>query len=320
MHDVHYNKFNIRQEDTLENPQHEGEKFEAIVANPPFSAQWSANPLHLNDERFSEYGKLAPKSKADFAFVQHMIHHLDDNGTMAIVLPHGVLFRGAVEGHIRRYLIEDKNYLDAVIGMPSDIFYGTNIPTVLLVFKKYRENLDNILFVDASKHFKKVKKKNVLRTEDISKVLKAYKNREFEDKYAYVATMDEIKENDYNLNITRYVDTFEEEEPIDLKTVSDELKQVDSEIVEIDEKVKAFCEELGLNHQLEMEKLLPEIRFPEFSDEWTIKRLGDLIFEKVKLQILIILYSLTIANGLIPKPKHYEEIFWLKPKRTLIKK
>ena len=240
MHDVHYNKFNIRQEDTLENPQHEGEKFEAIVANPPFSAQWSANPLHLNDERFSEYGKLAPKSKADFAFVQHMIHHLDDNGTMAIVLPHGVLFRGAVEGHIRRYLIEDKNYLDAVIGMPSDIFYGTNIPTVLLVFKKYRENLDNILFVDASKHFKKVKKKNVLRTEDISKVLKAYKNREFEDKYAYVATMDEIKENDYNLNITRYVDTFEEEEPIDLKTVSDELKQVDSEIVEIDEKVKAF--------------------------------------------------------------------------------
>ena len=122
MHDVHYNKFNIRQEDTLENPQHEGEKFEAIVANPPFSAKWSANPLHLNDERFSEYGKLAPKSKADFAFVQHMIHHLDDNGTMATVLPHGVLFRGAVEGHIRRYLIEDKNYLDAVIGMPSIFF------------------------------------------------------------------------------------------------------------------------------------------------------------------------------------------------------
>ena len=134
MHDVHYSKFDIKQEDTLENPQHEGLRFEAIVANPPFSADWSANPLHLNDERFSEYGKLAPKSKADFAFVQHMIHHLDDNGTMAIVLPHGVLFRGAAEGHIRRYLIEDKNYLDAVIGMPANIFYGTSIPTSILVF------------------------------------------------------------------------------------------------------------------------------------------------------------------------------------------
>ena len=157
MHDVHYNKFDIKQEDTLENPQHEGEKFEAIVANPPFSAKWSANPLHLNDERFSEYGKLAPKTKADFAFVQHMIHHLDENGTMAIVLPHGVLFRGAAEGHIRRYLIEDKNYLDAVIGMPSNIFYGTGIPTALLVFKKHREHPNDILFIDASQHFEKGK-------------------------------------------------------------------------------------------------------------------------------------------------------------------
>ena len=125
--------------------------------------------------------------------------------------------------------------------------------------------MDNILFVDASKHFEKGGKKNVLRTEDIDKVLKAYKNREFEDKYAYVATMDEIKENDYNLNITRYVDTFEEEEPVDLKKVSEELKQVDSEIVEIDEKIKAFCEELGIESPNEMEKLLPEIRFPDLA-------------------------------------------------------
>jgi len=250
MHDVHYNKFDIKQEDTLENPQHEGEKFEAIVANPPFSAKWSANPLHLNDERFSEYGRLAPKSKADFAFVQHMIHHLDDNGTMAIVLPHGVLFRGGAEGHIRRYIIENKNYLDAVIGMPSNIFYGTSIPTSILVFKKNRENLDNILFIDASQHFEKVKTQNVLRPEDINKVIDTYNSRQFEDKYAYVATMDEIKENDYNLNIPRYVDTFEEEEPVDLGAVSEELKNIDEDMKDIDEKIKGFCEELNIKAPL----------------------------------------------------------------------
>src|SRR5574344_1035647 len=150
MHDVHYRKFDIKQEDTLEHPQHLEHRFEAIVANPPFSANWSANPLHLNDDRFSQYGKLAPSSKADFAFIQHMIYHLDDNGTMAIVLPHGVLFRGGAEGHIRQYLIEDRNYLDAVIGLPSNIFYGTSIPTCILVFKKCREHSDNILFINAS--------------------------------------------------------------------------------------------------------------------------------------------------------------------------
>ena len=129
LHGVHYRKFDIKQEDTLEHPQHEGQTFEAIVANPPFSAQWSANPLFMSDDRFSQYGRLAPSSKADFAFVQHMIHHLAENGTMALVLPHGALFRGGAEQHIRRYLIENRNYLDAVIGLPANIFYGTSIPT-----------------------------------------------------------------------------------------------------------------------------------------------------------------------------------------------
>jgi len=133
MHDVHYREFDIKQEDTLENPQHMDERFEAIVANPPFSAHWSANPLHMSDDRFSQYGKLAPKSKADFAFVQHMIYQLDENGTMAIVLPHGVLYRGGTEGHIRKYLVEDRNYLDAVIGLPENIFYGTDKATCILV-------------------------------------------------------------------------------------------------------------------------------------------------------------------------------------------
>ncbi|MBN2783082.1 MAG: type I restriction-modification system subunit M [Campylobacterales bacterium] len=247
MHDVHYRKFDIKQEDTLEHPQHKEMRFEAIVANPPFSAKWSANPIHMNDDRFSQYGKLAPSSKADFAFVQHMIHHLDDNGTMAIVLPHGVLFRGAAEGHIRKYLIEDRNYLDAVIGLPANIFYGTSIPTCILVFKKCREDADHVLFIDASAHFEKAKNQNFLRDEDIDKIITTYRERKVEKRYSHLASMQEIKENDYNLNIPRYVDTFEEEEVIDIDAVSKELKALESEMKTTDESIKSFCDELGIS-------------------------------------------------------------------------
>lgn len=246
LHDVNYLNFDIKNEDTLEHPQHEDMKFEAIVANPPYSAKWSADPKFLDDERFSAYGKLAPKSKADFAFVQHMIHQLDDNGTMAVVLPHGVLFRGAAEGTIRKYLIEERNVLDAVIGIPANIFYGTSIPTVILVFKKCRENGDNILFIDASNEFEKGKNQNNLTDENVQKIVDTYVKRETIDKYSYVASMDEIKENDYNLNIPRYVDTFEEEEPIDLNAVSEKIKSIDKEIASIDEQLAVYLKELGL--------------------------------------------------------------------------
>ncbi|MEA2092276.1 MAG: N-6 DNA methylase, partial [Campylobacterota bacterium] len=231
----------------LEHPQHAHLRFEAVVANPPFSAHWSANPLHMSDDRFSQYGKLAPKTKADFAFVQHMIYQLDENGTMAVVLPHGVLFRGAAEGHIRKYLIEDRNYLDAVIGLPANIFYGTSIPTCILVFKKCREDSDNVLFIDASAHFEKVKAQNYLTDANVQKIVDTYKNRSQEDKYSHLASMDEIKENDYNLNIPRYVDTFEEEEPIDLDEVSLQLKALDSEMIVTDESIKGFCDELNIS-------------------------------------------------------------------------
>ncbi len=247
LHDVHYRKFDIKQEDTLEHPQHIELQFEAIVANPPFSAHWSANPLFTSDDRFSQYGKLAPKTKADYAFVQHMIYHLAENGTMAIVLPHGVLFRGAAEGHIRKYLIEDRNYLDAVIGLPSNIFYGTSIPTCILVFKKCRENPDDILFIDASRHFEKVKTQNHLRTEDINKIIDVYRNRTEEDKYSYLAKLNEIAENDYNLNIPRYVDTFEEEKPIDIDAVAKELKNIDKEMAETDKALIALCKKLNID-------------------------------------------------------------------------
>ncbi|NLY03742.1 MAG: type I restriction-modification system subunit M [Campylobacter sp.] len=246
MHDVHYRKFDIKQEDTLERPQHLKHRFEAIVANPPFSAKWSANPLFLNDDRFSQYGRLAPASKADFAFVQHMLYHLDDNGTMAIVLPHGVLFRGAAEGHIRKYLIEDRNYLDAVIGLPSNIFYGTSIPTCILVFKKCREHSGDILFIDASNEFEKAKNQNYLTADNIDKIIATYKSRKQVDKYSYVALLDEVKENDYNLNIPRYVDTFEEEEIIDIDKVSKELKEIEISMKQTDKTIEAFCNQLGI--------------------------------------------------------------------------
>ncbi len=246
MHDVHYKRFDIKNEDTLGKPQHEDMRFEAIVANPPFSANWNANPLFMSDDRFSAYGRLAPKSKADFAFVQHMIHQLADNGTMACVLPHGVLFRGAAEGHIRKYLIEDRNYLDAVIGLPANIFYGTSIPTCIMVLKKERTHKDNILFIDASQHFEKVKTQNYLREEDINGIIDTYTNRTTTDKYSYVATLQEVAENDYNLNIPRYVDTFEEEEPVHLAAVAQELKAIDADMAATDATIADYCKQLGI--------------------------------------------------------------------------
>lgn len=247
LHGVHYRQFDIKQEDTLEHPQHLNDMpFEAIVANPPFSAKWSANPLFLNDDRFSQYGKLAPSSKADFAFVQHMIYHLAENGTMAIVLPHGVLFRGASELHIRKYLIEQKNYLDAVIGLPANIFYGTSIPTCILVFKKCKEDPDHILFIDASREFEKVKNQNMLREEHIDKIIETYRNRNSIEKYSHLATLKEVEENDYNLNIPRYVDTFEAEEEIDIQAVMQEIKSLEAKRAELDKEIDVYFKELGL--------------------------------------------------------------------------
>lgn len=175
-----------------------------------------------------------------------MIAQLDDNGTMAVVLPHGVLFRGAAEGVIRKYLIEQRNVLDAVIGLPANIFFGTSIPTVILVFKKNRFNEDNILFIDASNDFEKGKNQNLLRDCDVEKIIKTFKNRETIDKYSYVAPMSEIKENDYNLNIPRYVDTFEEEEPIDIKEVQANIKKIDEELAELYKSLEEDLKELGL--------------------------------------------------------------------------
>ena len=246
LHNVHFAKFDIKQEDTLKRPQHVGMHFDAIVANPPFSANWSADPLLLQNERFADYGKLAPKTKADMAFVQHMLHHLADNGTMAVVLPHGVLFRGSSEGVIRRYMIEKMNALDAVIGLPANIFYGTSIPTCILVFKKNRQNTENVMFIDASQGFEKQGNQNMLLPEHLESILAAYKTRQDSDKFAHIAPLDEISDNDYNLNIPRYVDVFEAEEDVNLEAIAEALQTLKKDSFKTDALIEGFCTELGI--------------------------------------------------------------------------
>ena len=246
IHGVDYERFSLKQEDTLERPQHGDQKFEAVVANPPFSANWSAESFFLEEPRFMPYGKLAPSSKADYAFITHMLYHLADDGIMAVVLPHGALFRGAAEGHIRKHIIKQYNWLDAVIGLPANIFYGTSIPTCIMVFRKDRQPTDSVLFIDASEGYEKMKNQNYLRPTDVDNIIRAFRDRQTVDKFSYTASLAEIKENDYNLNIPRYVDTFEEEEPVDLQAVQAEIKEIDAELAKVEEELNEYLKELGL--------------------------------------------------------------------------
>lgn len=249
LHGVHFDHFKILQGDTLKEDMHADVQAEAIVANPPFSAQWKgdSDPELTHDDRFSQYGRLAPKSAADYAFVTHMLYHLADNGTMAVVLPHGALFRSGAEGQIRKYIIEKQNYLDAVIGLPANLFYGTSIPATVLVFKKCRKDDDDILFIDASKEFQKGKNQNHLTDENIQKIFETYKDRKEIEKYSHRANLAEIKENEFNLNIPRYVDTFEEEEVIDIEEVAKKLKNLNADEIGLQNKIAEFCKELKID-------------------------------------------------------------------------
>lgn len=245
LHGVNYRKFNIKQGNTLTNDKFGDEQFDVIVANPPFGVKWEADAIDLNaDERFSRYGKLAPKSKGEYAFIQTMVHHLAENGTLATVVPHGVLFRGAAEKTIRQYMIEKENILDAVIGLPSNLFYGTGIPAAILVFKKNRTT-DDIIFIDASNEFEKVKTQNILTEENLQKIVKTYEERATIEKYSQKVELSEIIENDYNLNIPRYVDTFEEEEPIDIIEVSKEYSELVAQEKQIREDLLNQLEDLN---------------------------------------------------------------------------
>ncbi len=249
LHGVNFRNFSIMQGDTLVEDMFPDLRAEAIIANPPFSAKWKGDedPVLAQDERFTQYGRLAPKSAADYAFVTHMLHHLAENGTMAVVLPHGALFRSGAEAVIRRYIIEKQNYLDTVIGLPSNLFYGTSIPATILVFKKCRKKDNSILFIDASKGFLKNKNQNTLSDEHLDKIFDTYKNRKEIEKYSHNAKLEEIIENDFNLNIPRYVDTFEEEEEIDIEAVAKNLQTLQKEEKSLQSKLANFCEELGID-------------------------------------------------------------------------
>lgn len=234
LHGVDKEDMRLSNGDTLNKdwPTDEPYTFDSVLMNPPYSAKWSADDTFLDDSRFNRFGKLAPKSKADFAFLLHGLYHLRDSGTMAIVLPHGVLFRGAAEGVIRKKLLEDGS-IDAVIGMPGNLFFGTSIPTVVIILKKNRETRD-VLFIDGSNDFIKGKNQNKLSTENIDKVVETYRKRENIEKYSHVASFDEIKENDFNLNIPRYVDTFEEEEEVEMATIGASIRDTRKEKAELE--------------------------------------------------------------------------------------
>jgi type I restriction enzyme M protein len=249
LHNVDKSQMRLKNGDTLDEdwPTDEPYLFHGVVMNPPYSAVWSADDKFLSDPRFERFGKLAPKSKADFSFLLHGYYHLNDKGTMGIVLPHGVLFRGASEGTIRKNLLE-MGAIDAVIGLPPNIFYGTSIPTVVLILKKNRVKR-NVLFIDASKDFEKQKNQNNLRTEDIRKIIDAYKERESIPKYAHLADYDEIVRNDYNLNIPRYVDTFEEEEQIDIVALSQTITELNAQIKQNDAAFLALLDELAVTDE-----------------------------------------------------------------------
>ena len=249
MHGIDWQNFDIYKGDTLKNDMYGDElKLTVQVCNPPYSLKWSADDKYKEDPRYSGPGKLAPKGQADMAFLEHMIYHMDEtDGRVAVLLPHGVLFRGGAEEAIRKYIIKDLNRLDAVIGLPANLFHGTGIPVCVLVLKSKRNgNSGNILFIDASKEFKAGKNQNVLEQEHIDKIVDAYAKRVDVDKFAHVADMSEIIENGYNLNIPRYVDTFEEEEPVDLDAVKAQIKTLDSETKATIDKAESFMRQLGL--------------------------------------------------------------------------
>ncbi|MGM0636370.1 MAG: type I restriction-modification system subunit M [Bacteroidota bacterium] len=253
-----FDNASIRWGDTLRNPKHtEGDqlmKFDTVVANPPFSLdKWGAD--ELNEDRFNRFHRgLPPKSKGDWAFILHMIESAyEETGKVGVVVPHGVLFRGSAEGRIRTQVIKD-NLLDAVIGLPANLFFGTGIPAAILIFNKARASKTETLFIDASQEFESGKNQNKLKTEHIQRVVDTYEKFTnnalevgiVEEKFSYIANFDELEENEFNLNIPRYVDTFEEEEPVNMPAVKTEIKQLENELTSVQEKMKTYLEKLDL--------------------------------------------------------------------------
>ena len=248
LHGIDYKNFEIINCNTITDDSKLGEmKYTVQVANPPYSVSWTPDPALLEDERFAPYGKLAPKSYEDLMFLEHMIYHMADDGRIVVLLPHGVLFRGGAEETIRTFIVKNLNYLDAVIGLPEKLFVSTGIAVSCLVLKKERNgNSGNVCFIDASKYYSSEGKMNYLMDEDIDRIVDAYAERKDIDKFCHIASIQEIEDNDYNLNISRYVDNFEEEELVDIAAVKAELEEISQRKKAAIDKVNATMKLLGL--------------------------------------------------------------------------
>ena len=322
LHDVHFSRFDIQHGDTLEEPQHLNESFEAVVANPPFSAKWKGpgNPLNETDDRFSQYGAIAPASKADFAFLQHMISQMADNGVAAAIMPHGMLFRGNAEYTIRKYFIDNQNYLDAVIGLPPNLFYGTDKEVCIIVLKKCREDDQHVFFIDASEDYQQGSGKNILTDTHVQKIVDAYKARKAVDRYSSLVPLKKIRENNYFLNIARYVLKPQHDEPIHLDAVTDRLSSTTTLQQEVDTAIAAYCQRLGIDVPcgtnlpmlLDYKKgcvqsfISGDITFRgKNKSEWPQVKLASVLSEhKLKSSGNEEVYSVSVHKGLVNQIEH----------------
>ena len=260
MHGVPYKKFSCFNADSIkiDNYIENGEPilFDIQVENPPYSSKFEQNPKLLEDPRFSSCGVMAPQGKADLMFVESMVYHMADDGRIAVLLPSGALFRGKpgkdgkkneAEYDIRRYLIDNLNVIDGIIALPAKMFHGAKLPVIVMVLKKKRNgNSDNIMFIDASKYFKKEKKLNVITDEDIERIVSTYKERKDVDKFAHVASLDEIRKNNYNCNVNKYIDSYEREELVDLDDISKKIENIEKESQELELELSEYFKKLGL--------------------------------------------------------------------------
>ena len=248
INDCHYSKLKLESDDTLEKPKHLDMKFDVIVCNPKFSQTWKNDNAKKSDPRFAHYGKLAPKSKADFAFIQHIVYSLEDDGIAVVLIPHGVLFRNRAEGAIRKFLLERLNCIDAVIGLAKDLSPVIDTEVAMLVLKKNRQADDKVLFINAKDFYEKQKAFNVISPEQISEITEIYRTKATIPKISEYVERSKIVEHGYNLNIPRYIDLFEPEPEINIDDVALKLEQIDGNLEQIDLDIRKYCDELGIRY------------------------------------------------------------------------
>lgn len=246
VNNIPFEVFDIKHKDSLELMKNIPiEKFDIAISQPPFGLRWDGE-RYLEDVRFRKYGKIVPRGRADYAFIQDMLYHIKDDGIIAVILQNGVLSRGLSERRIREYLLEN-NYIDAIIRLPKNLFYATSIPTIIMILKKNRNKDDDILFIDASDECVKIRRQNKLQVKDIEKIVETYKNRDEIERYSHKATIDEIEKNQFNLHVPRYVNKFKKIEPINLCEISQENTKIELQLEDINQKIEDQCKKMNMD-------------------------------------------------------------------------